>query len=161
MSTIVDGTSGVSLVQDGVVVQADLAANVAGTGPLFVVTPTALNAGSSAILQSYTKVVDTNNYFNASTGTFQPLIGGYYLFTATVQMDAATGFRLELLKNGATAAYGPTQTGSTTLSATVSFLMYMNGSTDTAQLRISTASAFTTTAGATISYFAGCLVRKA
>jgi len=51
MTVTVNGTTGVSLVQDGVVVQADLAANVAGNGPVFNVI-----ASTGAIPASRTRI---------------------------------------------------------------------------------------------------------
>lgn len=47
MTTQIDGSTGVSKVQGGVVVQADLAANVAGNGPAFSVSSSVIQAIAS------------------------------------------------------------------------------------------------------------------
>ena len=162
MATVIDGTTGVSLVQDGVVVQADLAANVAGNGPAF----RAYATGTTSITSSENKVTlagkewDTANAFDAVTNSrFQPAIAGYYQLNARVQFASATysvnaGFR----KNGVNTSNSQT---STVNSQTLSDVVYLNGSTDYVELWAFSATTQNANSGANLTYFSGSLVRAA
>jgi hypothetical protein len=172
MSTIVDGTSGVSLVQDGVVVQADLASNVAGTGPAFNVyqsTAQSLPATTATKLQFDSEDQDTANAFSAgimvsntdATNRFTPQVAGYYEFhVAFVVSTTATGVQLYIYKNGGLYRKLRVELNATQTSG--SCLVYMNGTTDYVEAwGWQGAAAQNTTANFSSTWFQGYLVRKA
>ena len=138
MPTVIDGDTGVSQVQNGVIVQADLASGVAGTGPAFNAY---MNATQSLSLATLTKVAfnterfDTNSCFDTSTYRFTPTVAGYYQINAFAYVDWSgsqfSSAELHIYKNGVSntraswagvAFYG-------TMSPIVD-LVYMNGTTD-------------------------------
>lgn len=149
MPTIINGTTGVNLVQDGVVGLSTLASNsvnqakvgtntLAGTGPAFRVGKTsALQSISSATFTKVTfdtETFDTNNNFASST--FTPTIAGYYQFNANSlfnSISSGTIVIISIYKNGAaytrgSGGYLNSATGDVELTA--SALIYANGSTD-------------------------------
>lgn len=170
MTTQISGTTGVSKVQDGVVVQADLAANVVGNGPAF----SAYRTGDFAITPSamtkvplITKDFDTSSAFDSTTNfRFQPAIPGYYQMSGALQAGGLTisAIVIALIKNGveiATNTLQTTITGATHLS--ISKLVYLNGSTDYVDLfgQINAASATSFAGGQSKTYLTGFLVRAA
>lgn len=156
MPVTIDGTTGVSPVQnntitsakvvDASLVQADLALNVATTGPAFSVTQGAtitLTANGNTKCVLNTEEYDTANCFDAVTNyRFQPLVAGYYQINALISAQTVnTGNCIipYLYKNGSLSRIGtiawagpgayPYTTGS--------WLLYMNGSTDYLELYVS------------------------
>lgn len=147
MSVTVDGTSGVSAVQDGTinsakivngsVAQADLGANVAGTGPAFeayLQNPQTVTTNTLTKIQLDIKVFDTTNAFdNITNYRFQPSIAGYYQINTRMRGDATTSlgnFSLSIYKNGTQyeRVCEAVQGSATTISG--SCLVYLNGTTD-------------------------------
>lgn len=137
MSVTISGDTGVSKVQDGVIVQADLASGVVGNGPAFSVYLSATQAISAATftkVQFNTKRFDTASAYDAGLYRFNPTVAGYYQINAIVTMDYSgsqfTYAELHLYKNGAsilrTAAVDVSWYGTQTLSEVV----YLNGTTD-------------------------------
>ena len=126
---------------DASIVQADLAAGVAGNGPAF----SAYLTGNQTISDNtLTKVIfnteefDTNNNFDSTTNyRFTPTVAGYYSVSCSVvyrQSPIVDSF-VVLRKNGSTVKAGTGITISsganlTNLNFTVDGLIYMNGTTD-------------------------------
>lgn len=107
MTTQISGTTGVSRVQDGVVVQADLAANVVGNGPAFSAYQTAqqLSTSTPAKLSFQTELFDTSGAFADSR--FTARVAGYYMIGARCQLAGATpDMTLMLRQNGVNVAQG-------------------------------------------------------
>lgn len=157
---------------DASIVQADLATGVAGTGPAF----SAYLSGSSQSIttNTWTKVAlntedfDTNNAFDSTTNyRFQPTVAGYYLLNGLVYQNA-TGMGESITgvyKNGS--LYKSFSDVSVTNVASYrliggSCLVYLNGSTDYAELYtliVGTSPAVFT--GSDSTYFQGSMVRAA
>ncbi len=102
--------------------------------------------------------------------TFTPNIEGYYQFNATVRISGGAGTgecMLVLYKNGSEYARGNnesgTEQGASFYSMQISDIAYANGTGDNFDIRIQQTSGSdkTTTAGSTISYFSGCMIRGA
>jgi hypothetical protein len=174
MSVTINGTTGVSLVQDGVIAQSDLATGVAGTGPAFSAYRSGnqtVTSGVQTKVQCNTEVFDTAScYDNATNYRFTPNVAGYYQISATAGPYGSaipTRCQLSVFKNGSeyirlsdlaiTSAYANGIGGSC--------LVYFNGSTDYVELyaqinvasgtpQIEGANSFTTT-------FMGAMVRAA
>jgi len=134
MTVTVNGTTGVSLVQDGVVVQADLAANVAGNGPVFNVI-----ASTGAIPASRTRITWASStvLVGATMSGFDviPQVAGYYQVNLHVitNVPATTGMSYGSIdKTGAQlvtqVSQGPVGGGGAYI--VLSWLVYCNGTTD-------------------------------
>jgi hypothetical protein len=82
-------------------------------------------------IQCQTKEFDTANYYDNSTNyRYTPLIAGYYQFSSSLGTNGTSGELLvSLYKNGTEWKRG-SDTNSAVYGATVSALIYMNGSTD-------------------------------
>jgi len=140
-------------------------------GPAFrahVATGQAITSGSQQRVTFGTETFDTDNCF--ANSTFTPTVEGYYQLNATVRIDgpASTGECMIILyKNGTEYARGNneqgTEQGSSFYSMQVSDIAYANGTTDNFDIRIQQTSGSNknTTAGTTISYFSGCMIRGA
>jgi hypothetical protein len=171
MSTIVDGTTGVSLVQDGVVVQADLAANVVGNGPAF---RSYMSAAQTFATTADTKVnFDTSDFDTSSSfssGSYTPPVAGYYQVNARLmaRTAAAAGVTLSLYlrKDTNTVRSASVAVPGTAFDVelSVSGLVYMNGA-NYFEVWAGSTSASTTTlnpSGAVYATeFSAALVRKA
>jgi hypothetical protein len=155
----------------GAVTQLDLATGVAGTGPAFSVYRA--SSGQSATAGVWTKVqfqteeFDTNsNYDNVTNFRFQPTVAGYYSFAWMVYLTTASAANMycSLYKNGVIFKYGtalPSVAGYNTNIIGGNALLYMNGSTDYAEVYINTTQAATINIGADLTYFQGFLARAA
>jgi hypothetical protein len=115
-----------------------------------------------------TETFDTNGNFSSSR--FTPTIEGYYQLNATVRLSGNSGTgecMIILYKNGSEYARGTnesgTEQGQNFWSMQVSDIAYANGSSDYFEIYIQQGSANnrTTTAGSTISYFSGSMIRGA
>jgi len=156
------------------VTQGMLAAGVAGNGPAF----SAWRNGSQSVSASvYTKALvnveefDTANCFDTSTARFTPNVAGYYQFNGLVSMTggACTTFTAGVFKNGSEFKRGVQlnlNVSGTSISigaAVVSALVFMNGTTDYAELFGFLDGSSTTFLGSSpaITYFSGFLARAA
>ena len=150
--------------------QAGLGTNVAGNGPAFrayaasVTTTVPGNTDTKVSLD--TETFDTNNNFASSR--FTPTIAGYYQINGGVQINYWNGiiFSAEIFKNGSVYAIGGTSYPQTTggVRATVSDIVYCNGSTDYIELyayQYNASTSNVTATGTQSTYFSGCLVRAA
>jgi hypothetical protein len=175
MTTIVDGTSGVSLVQDGVVVTADivdanvtqakLAANVVGKGPMLSVwqnVAQSVGSGSGNTILFDQEEYDTANAYNPATGFFAPQVAGFYLVTARWQAVAGTyALTLQLGKNGALLRYLDTCPAAGVGDVAGSAIVYMNGTTDYLHIIGSSTTSQNTSPGQAITWMQATLVRAA
>jgi hypothetical protein len=151
---------------DANVTQAKFAANVAGNGPTFRAHASAATTLSN---NGFTKIAlgaegwDTGSFFDTSTSRFTPTVAGYYWFNAAIQVVAGADlFNAVLYKNGAAAAYGM-QSDVDAYRATVSDIIYLNGSSDYVELfgYQFSGTTKTTGTGAENTYLSGCLIRAA
>lgn len=150
---------GINAVQDNVIEQPDLKANLAGNGPAFYAyRNAAVSSGAGALIYVAcdVEVFDTNNNF--ASGNFTPTVAGYYQFNGAVQVAESHNIRAILIKNGATTIYG----NLCLYASSVGGLVYMNGTTDTISLGVADATgSFNVTTGQSITFFSGFLARAA
>ena len=146
MSVTISGDTGVSKVQDGVVVQADLASGVAGTGPAFFAYANSAQNISNGVA---TKIVlnaesfDTNSNFDVATNyRFTPTVAGYYFIQGSITLSGGswnTGASFAscyIYKNGAALFLNPSQQplNGNYVGMSACGLVYLNGSTDYIEL---------------------------
>jgi len=112
----------------------------AGTGPAFsaiMVNGSAnqvLTSGVTAVVRIDTEDFDTNSCFNTSTYRFQPNVPGYYdLIGVAYVSGTITSMASYIYKNGSLYAVSSVNGGG---GVQVSAKMYLNGSTDYADLRV-------------------------
>lgn len=163
MTVIIDGTTGVSAVQAGVVQQGDLAANVAGNGPAFSATRN--GAGNQTVsAATYTKVLfpteefDTNSNFASST--FTPTVAGYYQINAAIGLNSTGESLINLYKNGASFKSGNDLVG-TVYGIVISALVYANGTTDYFEIYGYPGAGTIFSGGPGVTYFQASMVRAA
>jgi hypothetical protein len=164
--TLPDNTGTLVTNTSGSVTQTMLASGVVGNGPTF--SAYLSTSGGSISSTTFTKVSfdteiwDTNS--NYSSSRFTPTVAGYYQLNSVFQIaGAAPGF-ISLYKNGGEYKRGLwNNNASSMLQFSVSGLMYLNGSTDYAEVYVyQTSGGSVTPQGAvTVSWFDGCLVRSA
>jgi len=181
MPLILDGNgtiAGLSVggIPDGSITQADLSTNVAGNGPAFAAyigSTQSIAHATNVKMQFNTEIFDTASCFDTSNYRFTPNVAGYYqinfsyllLGTATRQYEVNG----RLYKNGSsyTDSYISFVMGTgTTISRTISCIVYMNGSTDYVevynnQYDYSANAAMSALGGTIYSNFSGSLVRAA
>lgn len=154
----------------GVVAQNNLAGNVAGNGPVVLVTQTSnQQTFTSSVLSKVicdTKAADTHNAYNTTTGVFQPSVAGYYTITCRVETANRGGSETyeTLKKNGSEYARLVDITTTAWWGTPYTVLVYMNGTTDYVEHYMfhSTGSNKTTTLSAGyLTYFHAALVRTA
>jgi len=171
MSVTINGDTGVSKVQDGVVVQADLSGGVAGNGPAFSAYASVaqnITNSTNTKIQFNTEEFDTNSNYDSTTNfRFTPTVAGYYQVNALIGFSPnATGFRfISIFKNGASMKSGVNVTGASTNYTVInaSALIYLNGVTDYIEVygQHNSGSTLTTASGSADSYFQALLVRAA
>jgi hypothetical protein len=158
---------------DGSITQSEIATGVAGKGPAFSAYPTTQQTGITT--STFTKVLfgterfDTNSNFASST--FTPTVAGYYQLNTSVatigSVSSITRMIISFYFNGAeyVRAFDSslTQVNGQATIASISSLIYFNGSTDNAEVYV-----FGTTASGTVALgnslqttFNGCLARAA
>jgi len=159
-----------SYLLDGAVTQAKLATGVAGNGPAFSAGPNAtqsINANTWTKMQFNTEEFDTANcYDNATNYRFTPNVAGYYQINGAAESTGNSGstyYLVAIWKNGSQFKFGQNYLSSSTAgpSATVSALIYLNGTTDYVELYGIGQNAWTRGNNLTASYFQGALVRAA
>jgi len=131
-------------------------------GPAFSAYQSTLQSFSS---NTQTKVLfqteeyDTNSNFSSSR--FTPTTTGYYQFSAGVQVSVNGWFEMSIYKNGVSAKIIFYSWPSDVQLATGGCQLYMNGTTDYAEVYIRQANSTDTFASQLATYFAGVLVRAA
>ena len=172
MTLQLSGTTGASLVQDSVITQADLAANVAGTGPLFMAyqsTLQALPATTFTKLSFQAEEYDTHSAFSAgtmvtsgdSTNRFTPQVAGFYQVNALWSPAAGVQAVSGLYKNGVSYKAGTNVLTPNAATSSVSALVYLDGTTDYIDFRGYSNSIVNTSPGIASTYFQAYLVRAA
>ena len=130
-------------INSGAVTQSKLGTGVAGNGPAFSAYLSSTQyptSGVNTVLQINTKEFDTATCFNTSTYRFTPNVAGYYQVIGQISTrGTASATRLYpiIFKNGNIARYGTdifVSSGNVGYKASISCLIYMNGSTDYLQL---------------------------
>jgi len=137
----------------------------AGTGPSFSSYKSSAQTPTSA---TFTKVTfeneewDTNSNFASSR--FTPTVAGYYLINSNLSFGLNTGVCLaSIYKNGSEHRRGLqlSVASAGAYVASVSALVYLNGSTDYVEIYIYLASATVIDSVAERTYFDGAMVRAA
>jgi hypothetical protein len=156
---------------DATIVQADLAAGVAGNGPAFSAY---LSSNQSITSNVATKVAfnaelfDTASCFDTATNyRFTPTVAGYYQINGGLNAASSTTATRAygmIYKNGSLyiqGSDGSPITGGTC--STASAVIYLNGSTDYVEFYalIVAAAASIFGSGSTYTYFSGAMVRAA
>lgn len=150
---------------DASITQPDLAAGVVGNGPAFSAYQSGaqyIAAGANNKVQFQSEEFDTANCFDSTTNyRFTPNVAGYYHFTAEVGGgNAVAAMVLRLYKNGSVAKVMG-YSNSSEVGVNGSALIYMNGSTDYAEIYYETATNVTLYNSADATYFQGFLARAA
>ena len=138
-------TPGRAKMADGFVNQAKMGAGVAGTGPAFsayrATSSQTVTSGVATKVQLNAEDFDTAAAFDPTTNyRFQPAVAGYYMITGRAACNASSGgtvASLQLYKNGALLQYGQPYippSGSSSMTVTLTGLVYLNGSTDYLEL---------------------------
>jgi hypothetical protein len=112
-----------------------------------------------------TEEFDTANFYNTSNGRFTPTIAGYYALSFNLELNVAfTGFMHSMFyKNGDYYTRGSAINASSQGGiVSGSVVMYLNGSTDYAQVGVFVSASGTGLSADSYSCrFSGCLVRAA
>jgi hypothetical protein len=139
---------------------------VSGNMPAFSAYPSTTQAISGNTLTKIifdTEEFDTNNNFASSR--FTPTVAGYYMITNVIGLTGSTArIYTTIYKNGALAKMGVDIVYGSSLGATVTALIYCNGSTDYLEIYANPVSNSTTVnsgAGANGTFFQGFLARAA
>jgi len=126
-------------------------------------TTQTLTSGAYTKVNLGTEVFDTNNNFASST--FTPTVAGYYIITGTTIIQSAAAALVVLIyKNGSSVAQGTSYpaSGQISATATISSVIYCNGSTDYIDLYAYQGTAGSVTIGSGVStQMTGCLLRGA
>ena len=161
------------------IIKVDQIQNAAGVGGLsidssgFVAPKTimfsATNSASQSMAGSYadykiqmdTEDFDLGGYYDTSNYRFTPLVEGYYYVTAGVSLTGTQTIQARIYKNGAIHRIGSAiGTGAFGYNpATVTNIVYLNGSTDYVELyAVSSSGGVSTATGGAQSYFQAMLV---
>jgi hypothetical protein len=158
----------VTTADTGSITQSMLGAGVyAGYGPAFSAyasVAVSLTAGAFTKVGLQTEEFDTANCFDSTTNyRFTPNVAGYYQISAAIQMEVVKILVVSLAKNGSEYKRGIYTNPNTTLSGSVSALIYLNGSTDYVELwgYNGTAGATNTQVGQPYTWMTGFLARAA
>ena len=142
MAITINGTgtiTGISAggLPDAIITQPELAAGVAGNGPLFLATGTTQSAPSSSVdtkIVFGTEVTDTNSNYDPSTSRFQPTVAGYYDIKSGMQISgtqaSGTYLNLSLFKNGSQYLSMASANSQAFPQMAGSVIVYLNGSSD-------------------------------
>jgi hypothetical protein len=134
-----------------VVTQTMLAANVVSNGPAFSAyqstQQSTITANVSTLVQFQTEEFDTNGCFNNTGSTvtlngvsapqysFAPNVAGYYRIGGGVSVASSVAYiTVDMFKNGSVFKRVMNTNNSTVVSITGSALIYLNGTSDYAQL---------------------------
>jgi hypothetical protein len=107
-----------------------------------------------------TEEYDTNSNYDTSNSRFTPTVAGYYQINFAFRVNTTiTGTRPMLYKNGIKYKWGGESTSS--LSAGVFSLIYLNGTTDYVECYALVGTGQALSTGLDLTWFNGCLVRSA
>ena len=163
-TAITDSSVTTAKIADSNVTQAKLAANVVGNGPLFRAYKNAtqsISTGTDTTVSFQVEQHDTNNNF--SSNRFTPSVAGYYMLTASVGLtDEADELSVAITKNESAYDYS-SRSIEPSYRTRLTTIMYMNGSTDYAQVVARQLQGVSRTIddSAAVTSFSGCLIRSA
>lgn len=172
LKLISDGSSEIQMQANGVTIatinSSGLSMNsgtMAGNGPAFSAYQSSaqtLSSSTNTKIQYQTERFDTNsNYDNTTNYRFTPTVAGYYQVNASLGVGASpTGVYTQIFKNGSLYE-GSYDAGHTTLTSTVSSLVYLNGSTDYIEIYGNFGTGQVTAALSSQTWFNAVLVRAA
>jgi hypothetical protein len=159
-----DGSGDLTVQQNGVTV------NKITVAPTFSAGPSATQSISAATwtkMQYNSEEFDTNNnYDNATNYRFTPTVAGYYQVNGCAEStgNSASGyFLVAVYKNGSAFKYGQNykSDSSSGPSASISVIVYFNGTTDYIELYSIGSNAWTRGGNLLASYFQASLIRAA
>lgn len=157
------GEAQAAALASGSVTQAKLASGVAGNGPAFSAYQSSaqtLTSNTITKINFQTEEYDTGSRYDTSNSRFTPNVAGYYQINGALSVSSGTtGVLLTIYKNGARHKDGvyPVSTNN----ATVSALVYFNGTTDYVELYGLFVSGQAASASLSATYFQGYLARAA
>ncbi len=149
------------------------ASTFAGTGPAFSAylgSTQTISTGTFTKLQFNTEIFDTASAYDSTTNyRFTPQVAGYYQVNGSCRINqpAAGGeVFVDLYKNGSEVVRGSDNFVAATggfVTASISYLIQMNGSTDYIELYIYQGSGIsqTTSNGSALTFFQAAMVRSA
>jgi hypothetical protein len=111
-------------------------AMVSGNMPAFytnISTNQTVTNGSTTKILFNSETYDTNNLYDSTNSRFLPNIAGYYQLSCAAYVGSSASSFLTIYKNGSAFARG-TQVNSSVSMQQASVLMYMNGTTDYAEV---------------------------
>lgn len=159
MTTIVDGTNGISFPQG--------ATQIVGAGPAFYAyrngAQTGISSGTFTKIQLNAESFDTNSNFDSTTNyRFTPTVAGYYQLSGSASYEGSSTisrYFVTIYKNGTETSRGADIIGTGNQSV-VSTLLFFNGSTDYAELYAYVGgTGLLIASGNIVTYFNGCLIR--
>lgn len=166
-STYIAGGAALANIGAGGLTQTYFGANVAGNGPAFSAyqnSAQSLTANVVTKIQFQAEEFDTNNNFDSTTNyRFTPTVAGYYQITSDVAPLTGAYVYAAIYKNGSEYKRGAQNGsgGAYFYSASVTGLVYCNGSTDYIEIYALSTTAQTLTANSFQTYFQGAMVRAA
>ena len=151
----------------GTVSQTMLGSNVTSSGPAFYAflpTNQSVGSGSPTKVNLSSESFDTASAFDTTNYRFLPLVAGYYQINACATLSSASALFsvVSIYKNGSAYSIMNTQKSNANYNcASVSTIVYLNGSTDYVEMFAweSTATTIISTSPAT--FMCGSLVRSA
>ena len=178
-----DGTANLSLQSNGTTIAALTSTGMAVTGTLSasgVITATGglvVGAAAAPAFSAYTtttqaltgavttkvnfggEVFDTNSNFASSR--FTPTVAGYYQLTTALVYSAATFTDLYIYKNGSVYQQIFGNYSSSTYYGSGTGLIYLNGTTDYAEIYVYSSGSLSITSSQQNCWFSGAMVRSA
>jgi hypothetical protein len=119
-----------------------------------------VSAGAWTKINFDTEEFDTNNNF--ASNRFTPTVAGYYQLNSSLAVVSSfTSIIPAIYKNGSQYKVGNRGNSTTQLNANVSSLVYLNGSTDYAEIYVYIGTSQNMNTGIDQTYFNGCLLRGA
>ena len=122
-----------------------------------------ISSGTFTKIQYQTKEFDTNsNYDNATNYRFTPTVAGYYQINGSFEAVNNCAAVVSIYKNGSQYKQSAYPASTYFYSATVSAIVYLNGSTDYVEMYgFSGGSSNTTQTGIYLNWFNGAMIRSA
>lgn len=159
-TTPLAGTEVLPIVQSGATVKVAVSAlnTFAPAFSAYAGATTSLGGATFTKVLFDTEEFDTNSNFASSR--FTPTIAGYYQVTGSVAFSAPYAALAVIQKSGAAYKWGQFMTAGVN-QATVTGLVYLNGSSDYVEIFAYVATAATSTASQTQTYFQAAMIRGA
>ena len=140
----------------------DVTGNVVTDAPAFSAylgSNQAISSGTFTKCSINTEEFDTNSNYDTTNYRFTPTVEGYYQVSGQVNVQTAgSQLLVAIYKNGSSFKWGANSTNYI-YNATISTLMYLNGSTDYIELYVYSGNSNTMNSGATNVWFTAHLAR--